>query len=68
MSRRPIGVYRPTAARKRLMKDQERADDYKEWIAAKAIQLEQEKQLGNQPALGTAAEKRRLGNALKSPA
>lgn len=50
------------------MKDQERADDYKEWIAAKAIQLEQEKKLGNQPAPGAAAEKRRLGNALKSPA
>ena len=61
MSRRPIGIYRPSAARKRLMKDQERADDYKEWIAAKTIQLEKEKELGNQPAL-SAADKQQNGD------
>ena len=32
---------RPTAARRRLIKDQERAEEYKEWLAAKNSQLQQ---------------------------
>lgn len=53
---------RPTAARRRLIKDQERADDYKEWMAAKAIQIEQAKQPGNQPAPATAADEKQNGD------
>ena len=33
---------RPTAARRRLIKDQERAEEYKEWIAAKTLERQQQ--------------------------
>ena len=45
MAAQPSGFYRPSAARKRLIKDQERAEEYKEWIAAKTAQLQQQKEL-----------------------
>jgi len=34
---------RPTAARRRLIKDQERAEEYKDWIAEKTLELQQQK-------------------------